>query len=541
MALSDRLFWRPLAAGLRPLASGLRRVGFIPSNPWAAAARATQGHLKAGSLSDRLTKSWVSTPVPIDEVIRQGLQSTRARAREQALNNDYDSRFDAMVRSNVVGPYGIRPQVKVKTADGELDRLLNSAVERAWQEWSRPENCDVTGKDSLVGLQGLWISTVRKDGESIVRYYEGRTAGRFGFQIQLQDPELLDVKFSHDTPRIRFGVELDERDKPLAYHFLDQKVTDTPYISGYGYSAATGRDHIRVPAELIRHGFIRKHVGQKRGLPWSATALPRMKMLEGYEEAAVVNARVGASKMGFFKSEDGRGLPAQTTSSGAKRIAAEPGTFDDLPANTSLETWNPTYPHEQYPYFVKSQLRGIASGLNVSYTVLANDLEGVNFSSIRTAILEDRDIWRGLQCFTIDQFLRPTFERWLLLALVTGQVVDESGGVVSVAEYDRIKMATTFQTRGWPWVDPFKDAKAATESITNGTGTISEYIREKGRDPNEVFEEQEDEQNARREKGLVVEEEESSEDDVTTINGIPDRVVDEIVERVLDDIREGQT
>ena len=46
---------------------------------------------------------------------------------------------------------------------------------------------------------------------------------------------------------------------------------------------------------------------EHRGVSLIATSMANVKMLNGYLEAEIVAARVGASKMGFFTSPDGDG------------------------------------------------------------------------------------------------------------------------------------------------------------------------------------------------------------------------------------------
>ena len=45
-----------------------------------------------------------------------------------------------------------------------------------------------------------------------------------------------------------------------------------------------------------------KRPGQSRGVTWFAPVMVSIRMLEGYQEAELVAARAGASKMGFFES-----------------------------------------------------------------------------------------------------------------------------------------------------------------------------------------------------------------------------------------------
>jgi capsid protein len=48
-------------------------------------------------------------------------------------------------------------------------------------------------------------------------------------------------------------------------------------------------------------------------------------------------------------------------------------------------------------------------------------------------------------------------------------------------------MAVQFQARRWEWIDPAKDVKADVEAIDNLIKPRSQVIRERGRDPREVY------------------------------------------------------
>lgn len=53
-----------------------------------------------------------------------------------------------------------------------------------------------------------------------------------------------------------------------------------------------------------------------------------------------------------------------------------PGTFDVLPEGYDMRAFDSKYPTEAFDPFTKAILRRIASGLDVAYNGLANDLEG---------------------------------------------------------------------------------------------------------------------------------------------------------------------
>lgn len=428
----------------------------------------------------RLVQSWTAAPRSADQLIRQGARILRARSREQYANNDYARRFVGMVVSHVVGPNGVGMQSRVTSNRGNPDNGANEGIELAWRTWGRREHCDYLGRLSWREMQRLFMTTVAMDGEAIVIKRSG-SGSRYGFQLRMVDPELLPVEYDRPEEGIRFGIEYDDDGRPIAYHFRTLS-EDGAYTWG-------NRKYVRVPAASVIHCFVPEYVDQRRGLPWMSTSLMRMHMLGAYEQAAITNARVGASKMGFFTSPDGQSVTGDDTDAhGNLLTGAEPGTFEQLPDGVEFQAFNPDYPNGEFGDFVKACLRGIASGLGVSYHGLSGDLEGVNFSSIRSGVLEEREVWKGLQEWLVDNFCQPVFEEWLQRALMAGAVKTPSGGTLAALQFDKYNRAA-WQPRRWSWVDPLKDMQANTAALDAGLRSRSDIIREMGRDPEEVWRE----------------------------------------------------
>lgn len=433
--------------------------------------------------ADRLTASWPTTPLPADNIIRRHQRILVARSREQASNNDYAKAFLRMVRQNIIGPHGVRLQAQSRDPNGSLDALANDAIEAAFREWGRAENCDVTGRQTWRSLQSTLVTSAAKDGEFMVRKIYGADAGPWGFALQVLDPQRCPV--DHDQERrsdgtfVRHGIEFNRFGRPLAYYFTTTDERESDYWYG-------GRRFIRIPANEIVHGFLPDIVGQKRGLPWMATALWRMQMLGGFEKAALVNARVAASKGGFFQWREGYG-PEQEEDDELV-MDAEPGSFQELPAGAEFKEWNPQYPSGEFAPFVKSALRGIASGLGVAYNNLANDLEGVNFSSIRQGALDEREGWKELQEWLIEQLIEPVFREWLPRALLSGRITLPNGGTLKAERLAKYQ-AVSWQPRRWQWIDPRADVAAAIDMKNNLMGSFGQFIRDQGRDPDTVWRE----------------------------------------------------
>jgi lambda family phage portal protein len=158
----------------------------------------------------------------------------------------------------------------------------------------------------------------------------------------------------------------------------------------------------------------------------------------------------------------------------------QPGTFNQLPAGVDFKPYDPQHPSTAFRDFEKAMLRGIASGLGVSYTSLANDLEAVSYSSIRQGLLEERDYWRMVQHWMIDHFCQPVYLRWLRQTLDSGVVN------LPAAKYWKFS-ATQWVPRGWQWVDPRNEAEAQIVAINNGLMTRTQALAERGLDIEDVL------------------------------------------------------
>lgn len=156
-------------------------------------------------------------------------------------------------------------------------------------------------------------------------------------------------------------------------------------------------------------------------------------------------------------------------------MEAEPGTFEQLPAGMSFQEFDPSHPTTAFKDFEKAMLRGIASGLNVSYASLSNDLESVNYSSIRQGSLDERDHWRSSQRWLIDHFCRPIYLAWLEEALARQAVP------LPVRKRDKWQ-SVEFHPRGWQWIDPQKEVAANVEAVKNGFKSLADVMAEQGRD-----------------------------------------------------------
>jgi lambda family phage portal protein len=186
--------------------------------------------------------------------------------------------------------------------------------------------------------------------------------------------------------------------------------------------------------------------------------------------------------MGFYETEMGAEYAGDDTDSKGNLIAeVEPGVLEQLPPGVKFSAFTPDHPVGNYAPFIKATLRGIASGLCVSYNSLAADLESVNYSSLRGGALEERDFWKMLQAWMIDQFCSNIYSDWLKWMLLTGEIP------YPYSDFGKLH-APKWQPRSWAWVDPLKDLQANIEAIKNGLASRQEIAAADGKDLDDLLE-----------------------------------------------------
>ena len=256
--------------------------------------------------------------------------------------------------TNVVGQNGIRIQSKARNEDNSLDFIGNQIIEREFRKWGKKGNCTIDGKMSFLDAQKLFIETLARDGEVLVRHIKTNNP-LDPYRIQFLDADYLDEEKNENLnngQEIIMGVKLDKFKKPIAY-MLFQEHPHNNYHGKYN------RKHIEVKAEDMIHAYQSERPEQTRGLPFMTTALSGMKMLDGYLEAELVAARVGASKMGFFVSDAGDGYVGDDKEDDYTPImSAEAGTFEQLPEGMDFKTFDAQHPTSAFDSFQKAVLRG---------------------------------------------------------------------------------------------------------------------------------------------------------------------------------------
>ncbi len=423
----------------------------------------------------RKMADWITGQSTADVAIRRDLHAARNRSRDLAMNDPHGGRFFKQLTQNVLGKDGIRFQARFKLPDGTPDKDFNAMMEREFQKWSQRGTCTVDGMHGLKAVNRLALLSAARDGDFLSRLVFTNT-NKWGLSLQLIEADLLDHNKHGQLPndgQIRMGKQFDKNGRPTAYWLLNQHPGEDVLAQ------ARGKRHQVVDAKQIIHVFMKDRIGQSRGSPWLLSSITPLRHTAAYNEAALIAARAGASKMGFYEEAYPGALKdkgKEKTERGATVETFDAGTIGKLPTGIKFSQFDPGYPHNDHAPFMKVSLRGVAAGMNVSYNNLTFDLEGVNFSSLRQGNLEEREGWMQLQGWFVDDWLDPLVRIWVFTSVLRG--------VFSLNDFQREQLdkALGWQTRGWPWVDPLKDQQANEQGLANGTRTRRDIANEQGHD-----------------------------------------------------------
>lgn len=444
----------------------------------------------AAAAATRFVSDWLISYKSIDADLKGDIAKIRNRSRDLEKNSEIASRYFNILETNLVGAKGFMLQMKVKKGE-KFDEEKNREIEKQWKKWCKSASVD--GRLSFREICKTAARGIPRDGEFFCRIIKD-PSDSYGIKLQVIDPSLVDDQYNDQLANgniIRLGIEMDSYRKPVAYYLTEKN--EKAEMMGMGLDT---RKRVRIPAAEIIHLYRMHRPDQTRGWSWLAPVMLCLRILGGYIEGALVNSRASAAKMGFYLTEDPKMLGLEDGEDATvESTRTEPGTIEVLPPGVRFEGYSPEYPQAQFTPFTKRIMMLIASGLNVSYVSLSQDLEAVNYSSIRYGTQEEREAFVDHQETLIEKFVTVVFEEWLKMALTLGKLP------YGLRNFEDLNNPNFIGPR-WTWVDPLRESTANINAINAGIKSRSEVIAENGRDFYDVMDEIEKENEYMKQKGI---------------------------------------
>ncbi len=397
--------------------------------------------------------------------MRAGAEPVAARAAFYALNNAHGSNIIETLASGIVGEAGPRPQPQHPAP------IVNRALRRRFTRWAA--SAGVNG-EHLADILRLAINSMGVSGDGFIAL---QLDDDDRVRLTVLDVEQVDRAKTLELDggaRIIEGVEQDAAGRVAAFWVFPDRPS-APFMHAYQSE--------RVPASEILHLFRPMLPGQVRGLSVLAPVLTKLAEVDSIEDALLARLKVSALFAGFIVDPDGAAdMPGEQKDS-ALESGLEPGVLKVLRPGQSIEF--PTMPNVgDGEAFLKAQLRAIAAGAGITYEQLTGDLSGVNYSSIRTGLLEHRRRVGALRRQTLEpRALDPLWRRWVTLEVLSGRL---DAPDFEVAEEDYFDCEWVWP--GWGAIDATKETDAEVSAIAAGLKSRREVIAQSGRDPDAVLE-----------------------------------------------------
>lgn len=441
---------------------------------WGASRKANKLALRAAEAYEsvapwRQSNDWRSVLDSNAELTNQAFRDeARRRARHLERNSEVINAIIKAYERNVVGK-GFSLQVRTDDED------WNNAVEELWYEWSKPGNCDITGRYSLNQLLKMIVRRKAVDGGILaIRTYQN--GEEFPMKLQMVEVDNLydigNIKSTEGNPVVG-GIEVTTHGKPVAY-YIKQDVFDT-FVQ---------LDPARVPADRVMYLADHNRPSEVREITRFARTLTKIHDLDEFFEAVSFKQKINAAiavwitsgSTGTVGNSVIQAANQQPMAKGGKRIV--PGSVNRLAPGEDVRTLVPSGQATELSDYNLAIMRQIAAGQGLSYEMISRDVSQVNYSSARQNLLEDWKEFEQEQKFIIQHFLDIVFKEVVSVAVATGKLTAPQGYYLEPEKY----LKHEFIGQGLPWIDPNKEAEANKTMLESQQTSLKDIYAKKGKD-----------------------------------------------------------
>ncbi|WP_028579428.1 phage portal protein [Desulfogranum japonicum] len=435
-------------------------------------------------------------PKSADADSKRTMQTIIGRCRDQAQNNPSVRGGIRRIVNNAVRS-GIRPQFQFRDKGDKLDTATNRAWEKLFSRWAG--YADISGHDSFWAQQRLGLGHMWFDGGFFIhRVWDTSIPGVVPLRLELLERDHLDTSMDGVLKNgniARQGKELDPRTgKVVAYHLFPEHPGDSGYTSMVQQS-------IRIPASEIVDVFERDRISQYHGIPWIVAVVMEAYDLEDYRAYERIGAKLAAAFGIFVKSNyadmghPGIGIQAGETGENSNWPTTwdnmpeyiDPGRIQAVPYGADITIASHNRPGTQYEPYVKESRRTQSTGFGMSYEAYANDYTDASYSSARSASLEERLSYGGMQMFLNEKMNRKVAAWFIEAAWMAGLAPCSMPGF-RTNPWPYLE-AVSHQNPGWGWVEPLKDSQASGKKIDKVLSTYRREAAAQGYDWDELVDE----------------------------------------------------
>lgn len=476
-------------------------------------AAATQASpFRGGDRESRNLSSWQPALRSPDAESRFTRDTVVARSRDLYRNSPIArAGVDTSVSRGIGAEYRLRakPHYRALGISFEDSVKLAEQMETAWALWFHDihRRCDAQRKRSGIQLLRLLWKSKCIDGEHLaVLRWRPENGGPFATCVQVVDTDrLINRNRVADTELLRQGVHFDTFGAPIAYDILNAHPNDF-YATRNANTWVTAPKRDAYGRPVVIHGFTEDRPDQTRGVSPFAPILELFHMTDRYWDSAVQHAIITGTIGTFIRSGFDPAAVAASLSTAADigdSVSSWQDTridfYDDFPVYLGDKRLPIVAPGDDIvfasagkdtgpnPEFVKIAYQTTAAALGQAYPELAQNWEGVSYSSARTAY---NSVWQRVvvdRSDFEDDAIDPIYYAVMEEAFERGYI-DIPEGAPDFHEAATAYLQASWTGPGREHVDPLKGVQADEAEIDARLATHEAQSARRGRDWREDFE-----------------------------------------------------
>ncbi|HUW18259.1 MAG TPA: phage portal protein [Sedimentisphaerales bacterium] len=418
---------------------------------------------------------------------------TLGRLRELCRMHDRQSAlFSGFLNRAVDNIFGAYFDFIPCTEDKELNKKIKDYItQRMEKRYCSADRLRDFSELARTALRAVW-----NDGDCLLVNRQDGSLSTFEAD-QIETP--TDV--NRQGNRIVMGVELGDDNQHLAYYVKQRKSR-----GDYGQMERTNENSTRVASQYAILPAYRKRYNQTRGVPFLAAILNRFISLNNYLNYESIAAEINSMLGWKIKKESGgsgyempgniENTESKTESTFEKLQKMEPAMIFELMIGEDVEMIGSQRPGSNFKDYIIAVCRLMGAGLGYPLELMLLDFSQTNYSSARAALGEARRGFRVWQRFAQNHICVPWY-RWQISRAIA------SGLLPAKPEIFKVRC----QWPAWEYIDPAKEAIGNKIAVRTRTKSISECIRERGGEPEEVFIELKTERKVLKDLGIELPEE----------------------------------
>jgi lambda family phage portal protein len=479
------------------------------------------GALEGAERTSRETVNWRSTIRSPDQIINPLKRQADARGQDMERNDGKTQGVSALHKDSIVGSYfrlSAKPSWRILGADESWAADYQAFIEEYWGLIAESGSnwLDAAGQLSFTEMIRLQVGVFFTTGENIygAEWIKDdplrpiKTAASLVAPARLSNPQ-----YQMDTDKIRGGVEIDGRGKPVAYHIQNSYPTE--------FYRPTDTDWKRIPAQLrwgrkqVIHIKEPRMPGQNRGISDMVAVLKETKMGKLFKEIVLQKAVVQASYAAALQSEippqilaQAMGADPHDLSSGfmnmigaymsmlgtyfgnAENVNIDGAQFPVLPPGVKLNLQSLSAPGGLGDDFNTALDRNIAAALGISYEEYTGDFSKTNYSSAKKAGAKTERFMSARKMLVADKGANELYalaveELWMARKLPRMRRWGDDKFYEPLMKEAMCKASWIGTGQGQ--VDEEKETNAAALRIATGLSTLEDECARLGKDYREVL------------------------------------------------------